>query len=443
MPSPPWFVKRCAPNLRPSHLTHRRVDDDGSAFAKLRTLSGLGSASRLRGRRRVNAQQAIVLSPRRIEWSRWDAWRRANLPPSEAVVLEASANSGTVYAQVAPLVGRAVVAPPALIQLIASARVKPAARDVLNLARRLAANWRPEVWVPPVPVRELRWLLAHRQRLVQQQTRTRHRLPSVRHRHTLNPPQGDPFHPERQAGWLALPVAPTEQLRLRPDWAPLAHLAQPLGQVDQALERLSGLAPWAPSIPFLLQLPGVGLLTAMTLLAAVGESTRFASAKKRVGDAGLGAGVHRSGQTDQGGPIPQQGRRARRGVLVEAAWRAVRCSPDWQAAFERVARRRGERRAMVAIARKRLVRVWHGLTDPAADRHAQPEQVAYTRLRWTWRLPPEQRQGLTASQCGRYQLLRRQLGDDLAEFQAGGKQRRLPPAEDVQRLTTPEAAQPG
>jgi len=43
----------------------------------------------------------------------------------------------------------------------------------------------------------------------------------------------------------------------------------------------------------------------------------------------------------------------------------------------------------------------------------------------------------------RYQLLRLQLGNDLAEFQAGGKKRRLPPAEDVRQLTAKEAAQPG
>jgi len=391
----------------------------------------------------VNAQQAIVMSPRRIEWAQWDAWRRANLQPSDAVVLEATANSWPVYDQVAPLVGRALVAHPALVKLIASARVKTDARDVLNLARLLAANWLPEVWVPPVPVRELRSLLAHRQRLIQQQTRTRNRLQSVLHRHNLHPPDGDPFHPEHQAWWQALPVSPTEQLRIRQDWATLVHLAEQIGQVDQELERLSGTEPWAAAMPFLLQLPGFGLLTAMTSLAAVGDITRFASAKKLVGYAGLGVGVHRSGQTDQSGHITKQGRRELRWVLVEAAWSAVRWHPHWQAEFERLARRRGERRAIVAMARKLLVVAWHVLTEHAADRYAQPEKVAYKLLRWTWRLPSEQRQGLTASQFVRSQLVRLRLGDDLLEFQAGGKKRRLPPAEDVRRLTTKEADRPG
>jgi transposase len=382
----------------------------------------------------VNGRQEIVLPPRRIEWTQWDTWRQANLRPTDAVVLEATTNAWPVYDQVAPLVGRAVVAHPALVKLIANARVKTDPRDVLHLARLLAANWVPEVWVPPVTVRELRSLLAHRQRLIQQRTRTRNRLHSVLHRHNLKPPAGDPFHPDHQVWWQALPISPTECLRVRQDWASLVHFGQQLDEVELEVERLSGTEVWAPRVPFLLQLPGFGLLTAMTVLAAVGDISRFPTAKQLVGYAGLGAGVHRSGQTDHGGHITKQGRSELRWVLVEAAWSAVRWHPHWQAEFERLARRRGERRAIVAIARKLLVLAWHVLTEQVADRHAQPEKVAYKLLRWTWRLPHEQRGGLTAGQLVRCQLLKLQLGDTLTELNTGGKKRRLPSAEEVRHL---------
>jgi len=49
-------------------------------------------------------------------------------------------------------------------------------------------------------------------------------------------------------------------------------------------------------VPLLVQLPGVGTLVAMTLLAAIGDISRFPSDKKLVGYAGLGARVHDSGQ---------------------------------------------------------------------------------------------------------------------------------------------------
>lgn len=69
----------------------------------------------------VNARQEIVLTPRRIELAQWDAWRQANLRPTDAVVLEATTNAWPIYDQVAPLVGHAAVPHPAVVKLIASA----------------------------------------------------------------------------------------------------------------------------------------------------------------------------------------------------------------------------------------------------------------------------------------------------------------------------------
>jgi transposase len=54
-------------------------------------------------------------------------------------------------------------------------------------------------------------------------------------------------------------------------------------------------------MPFLLQLPGIGLISAMTILAAIGQISRFASAKALVGYSGLGVRVHASGQVHRTG----------------------------------------------------------------------------------------------------------------------------------------------
>jgi transposase len=107
-----------------------------------------------------------------------------------------------------------------------------------------------------------------------------------------------------------------------------------------------------------MQIPGFGLITSMTAFAAIGDITRFASAKKLVGYSGLGASVHASGQTYRTGQVTKQGRRELRGALVEAAWRAVQTHPHWHEQFERLAGRLGRQKAIVAIARKLLVVVW-------------------------------------------------------------------------------------
>jgi len=76
-------------------------------------------------------------------------------------------------------------------------------------------------------------------------------------------------------------------------------------------------------VTFLIQLPGISTLSALTILAAIGEIERFETPKKLVGYAGLGAGVHASGQTHRGGHITKQGRKDLRWVMVQAAWAAV------------------------------------------------------------------------------------------------------------------------
>ncbi len=64
-------------------------------------------------------------------------------------------------------------------------------------------------------------------------------------------------------------------------------------------------------------------------------------------------------------------------VLVEAAWRAVECSAPWQAEFERLTRRLDPHKAIVAMARKLLVGIWHVLHEQAADPHANADLVAF------------------------------------------------------------------
>ncbi len=306
----------------------------------------------------IDAEQQIVLQPRKVELQRWLDWAEANLHPTDAVVLEATTNVWTLYDQVVTLVGRVVVAHPAKVKLIADARVKTDRVDVLALAKLLRADMLPEVWVPPTHVRDLRALVSHRRRLVALQTIAKNHLQSVLHRLNLKPPKGELFARKQQEWWKELDLSATERLRVDHDLATLTHLEVQIEQVDAELRRLSTSAEWAEQVPFLVQLPGIGLLTAMTILGAIGDVTRFPSAKQLVGYAGLGAGVHASGKTHRDKGITKQGRRDLRFVMVEAARVAVQSHPYWKLQYEGLAKRIGEHKAVVAIARK--LRLWSG-----------------------------------------------------------------------------------
>ncbi len=386
----------------------------------------------------IDAQKRIVLQPRRVELACFPTWAQAHLHPSDAVVIEATTNAWAIYDLLVPLVGRVVVAHPGKVKQIAGARVKTDKVDVLKLACLLRADEIPAVWVPPPHVRDLRALLAHRRRLISLQTTAKNRLQSVLHRLNFTAPAGDLFAQKQRVWWKTLALSFTERLRVDRDLATLDHVAPQIAAIDAELRRLSTSAAWADHVPYLMQLPGIALLSVMTILAAVGDITRFTQrvpgAKQLVGYAGLGAGVHTSGKTHRDKGITKEGRRDLRYVMVEAARSVVQTHPYWKREFMALARRIGEPKAVVAIARKLLVVVWHVLISRSADRRADAEQVAFKLMVWAWKLSAEQRGGLTSRQFIRYHLLRLGIGHELTRIQRGGTPRPIASIDEVLAL---------
>lgn len=199
-----------------------------------------------------------------------------------------------------------------------------------------------------------------------------------------------------------------------------------MAELDAQLVQLSMPEPWASQTPFLIQLPGIGVINALTLLAAIGDITRFTSAKKLVGYSGLGAGVHASGQTYQTGRITKQGRCELRTTMVEAAWVAVEHPPHWKAQFERLTHSIGKRKAIVAIARKLLVAVWHVFTKQVADCYADPVRGAGTFIRWTLKKRPETNPRLAPRAFVRQRIDQIGLGAEVERFSYGGQAYVLP-----------------
>ena len=98
----------------------------------------------------VDVQQRVVLAPRRIAAAAFETWARTELTASDAVVLEATTTAWQIHDLLVPLVASVTVAHPLMVKLIAAARVKTDRRDTINLAKLLAANLTPVVWVPPL-----------------------------------------------------------------------------------------------------------------------------------------------------------------------------------------------------------------------------------------------------------------------------------------------------
>ena len=114
----------------------------------------------------VNRDGEEILCPCRVEHLDLEEWLLKHLMQTDRVVIESTTNAWHVYDLLEPLVAEVQVANPIKVKQIACARVKTDKKDTLILARLLAANLVPTVWVPPKHVRELRQLISQRRRLV-------------------------------------------------------------------------------------------------------------------------------------------------------------------------------------------------------------------------------------------------------------------------------------
>ena len=386
----------------------------------------------------VDADKNVVFKPRRVSFARFEEWITRTLTPHDEVVLEATTNAWFVHDLLEPGVAKVLVAHPYHVKLIAAAAVKTDKRDALSLAKLLSANMIPPVWVPPQHVRDLRAIIAHRERLVSQRTAAKNRMHSALHRHNLTPPQGDPFSADNQAWWDDLSLPASEKLRLKQDMSIINYLSPLITETEDELKRLSTDPHWAPLLPFLLQITGVGLVSAMTILSAIGDISRFPSAKKLVGYAGLGGRVHSSGGKHRTGSITKQGRTELRAASVEISWTAVKFNPYWKEQFDRLKARIGDKKAIVAIARKILVAIWHILTHRQTDIHATEDKVAYKLLLYAWQLGTQHRPNpYSAPQLTRFLLNQLDLGHDLDAIAPGGVKRLIPPARDLAALPPP------
>jgi transposase len=307
------------------------------------------------------------------------------------------------------------------VALIVRAQVMTDKIAAMQLARLHAKGLLTGIWVPPQEVRDLRMLVAQRQKMIRLKTQAKCRLHATLHRYHLLPlPDNKQFSQENRAWWQALPVSRLEKVRLESDLATLAFAEAQIASFDKRL------AEWAATdvrVTRLLQITGVGLVCAVTLLAAIGDIQRFPSADQLVGYSGLGARVHDSGLTTRTGGITKAGRRDLRAVLVEAAQTAVIHDPHWKAELKRLEPRTGRNKAIVAIARKMLELVWHLLTKETVDRRVDPDRLARKYLEFAYTLSPVSR-GMSAAAYVRAQLDRLGVGRELTCIRQG--QRRIP-----------------
>ena len=129
----------------------------------------------------VNTQREIVFGPRRVSVYQLEDWILRHLTGEDTVVLEMTTNTYLFYDTLLPHVHSVLVVHPPHVALVTKVSVKTDKKAALALAQLHAAGLLEGVWIPPHPVRDLRALLAQREKMVRLSTMaTSSRCPSGR-----------------------------------------------------------------------------------------------------------------------------------------------------------------------------------------------------------------------------------------------------------------------
>jgi transposase len=237
---------------------------------------------------------------------------------------EAGPTGYVLYWQLAELGVACEVIAPTLVPMKAGDRVKTDRRDAERLARSFRSGDLTAVWVPDEGSESLRDLVRAREAAKQDQLRARHRLSKFLLRTGRRPVLGMKAWTQPYMVWIRQ-IHFTQVARestLLDYLHEVEHMAERVKRLEQAITEAVKLAsPEIQEVVAGLQaLRGIAQVSAVTIVAELGEISRFQSARQLMGYSGMVPSENSSGGRTQRGRITKTGNAHLRRIVGEAAW---------------------------------------------------------------------------------------------------------------------------
>jgi transposase len=241
------------------------------------------------------------------------------------VCYEAGPTGYVVYWQLTALGVRCEVVAPTLVPVKAGDRVKTDRRDAEKLARSYRAGDLTPVWVPDASHEALRDLVRAREAAKKDQLRARHRLGKFLLRHGRRPAERMTPWTQRHLTWIKQAVhfeQPAQEATLLDYLHEVEHMTERVERLERAIDDALVAAPprMRAVVEALQALRGIAKISAATIVAEVGELSRFERAPQLMGYCGMGARENSTGERHRRGGITKTGNAHLRRVVVEAAW---------------------------------------------------------------------------------------------------------------------------
>jgi len=237
--------------------------------------------------------------------------------------------------------------------------------DALKLAKLAALDQLVPVYIPCRQQREYRRLVKYRQVVLGRINRVQNNIRAIFAQRGIEMVRGQKAWGLERLELIAQHRKPLSECSLDDLWRgeldlellQLEHLRQHQHEVHK---QLKALARADERVQLLQTIPGVGRKTAEVVVAYLDDPHRFQNARQISSYAGMVPRRYQSGEMDRQGRIHKRGSRQLRSALVEAAWLMLRYNPWAKSIYDRLTsgQKTRKKKAIVAVARKLLVRCW-------------------------------------------------------------------------------------
>ena len=280
-------------------------------------------------------------------------------PPEVTVSYEAGYFGYRLHDEVIQWGGHCFVIAPSLIPQESGNRVKIDRKDSHKLSYFLSKEMLKPIYVPPAENRAERHLIRTRSQLMEDRRRVQCRIKAMLSFMGVAGPE--------ETAWSALFLEQLKKmvfgqeaerfcfeiyLREYESVTALIH------QLTQEIQRLAKEEKHQAAVKIISSTPGLGTLSAMEFLLEVEDFTRFESGDRLAAYVGLTPSQYSSGEKTRLGRITKSGKTHLRATLIEAAWTTIKKDSGLKQKYERIKARSGGKRAIVAIARNLVIRLW-------------------------------------------------------------------------------------
>ncbi len=285
------------------------------------------------------------------------------LPQHAKVVVEASTSGVYVYDHFHTQGFEVIMAHPQKVKAIAHAKIKTDRISAEILAHLLRTDLIPEAYVPPHDIRELRDLVRHRVALARMQASIKNKIHALLTKEGIRQGFTDLFGRDGRAFLKKVQLNTRTRMAVDNYLTVIDIIGQKIREVqkliDTAAEQEKPLEIQALTTRF----KGIGVYTALLIVAEIGDIRRFPHYKKLCSWVGLIPSTSSSGGHTYHGKITKQGNTLVRWSMIQAAWRVIRHDPELKEHYNRLKKRIGSQKAIVATARKLTKNIYFVLQE--------------------------------------------------------------------------------